>query len=603
MGARIVDSQLLPIFVNITIAVSIISLGIDQPAQERAILLDREPVTGQLEIHPALGVVFRGPDELLLPARQIRRVEAISPPAILPGTSPAHRVHLWGNETLSGQVHAIDGTMLQLNSSVGERVKVPLYLVNKITHFRGDAVLIRDDFEGDLPLRQLAGSAQLDDRTVSSGRQAVRLAKAGDELEYHLARPIGAGWVEARVFDSGETDPALQWVCELEFESRGGPRAIGIILGWTEESYGLATPQGPSLQVQHIARKRGWSRLGVRFAPDRTTILIDEAVLTHRSLSAGSLRAVRFLVQTTEDAAEAAAKKADIAGFVDDLQIAATTGSSAERQPTPDQDDILLANGDQLFGRVESATESELVFAGEFGTLDIAWTEIQEVHFEPRAGATGTVTGQRISLHSASASTYQAPASDHDTMEGVLSKLTPEFIELENPFLGSLRFRRDEMRSIDFLSSGRWLAIDPGFHHLGDQVNDRLQVPHPEGNQHVCRFSLEEVPETADLVMSVVEMNGHPPSGATGKRSESEEWRTYVEINGKLLDREGLNHRLPLNYRGSLRITVPIGPGILQRVENMLRIYQTPQKDDARSFDDCGIFGIGLNYPGSFARP
>jgi hypothetical protein len=101
---------------------------------------------------------------------------------------------------------------------------------------------------------------------------------------------------------------------------------------------------------------------------------------------------------------------------------------------------------------------------------------------------------------------------------------------------------------------------------------------------------MDRVSQQSTLVLYVVEMNALRPTGEAG------EWQTYVEINGTLLDKNGLNHRLPLNYRGPLRITIPIEQGVLQAGENSLRIFQTPQKDDPRSFDDCGIFGIGLEY-------
>jgi hypothetical protein len=84
-------------------------------------------------------------------------------------------------------------------------------------------------------------------------------------------------------------------------------------------------------------------------------------------------------------------------------------------------------------------------------------------------------------------------------------------------------------------------------------------------------------------------------SGAEfAKRLENDEWRTYASVNGQKLDPHGLNHLLPPNSRGAVRLVVPIAPGVLKPGDNVLRIFQTPQKDDAKSFDDCGVFGIGL---------
>src|SRR5439155_433241 len=133
-----VDFHLSLIFVNLSLLVLSLTTGSATPADERAILADADPVAGRLEIDPMRGVVFRSSDgDTVLPARSLRKVVQTSPPFIAPGTSPAHRVNLWGNESISGTVQSLDETAVQLRTAAGELVRVPLYLISKIEHFHG----------------------------------------------------------------------------------------------------------------------------------------------------------------------------------------------------------------------------------------------------------------------------------------------------------------------------------------------------------------------------------------------------------------------------------------------------------------------------------
>jgi hypothetical protein len=167
-------------------------------------------------------------------------------------------------------------------------------------------------------------------------------------------------------------------------------------------------------------------------------------------------------------------------------------------------------------------------------------------------------------------------------------------ILLDHPHIGPIRILRGQLRELEFLAPGRWLSVDPRFHHFGDQVDVRFQVPHPGGSDRNWEFSLDRVPEQASLVLYAVGMEPMVSGAEFNKRLENDEWRTYATINGQKLDPQGLNHLLPPNSRGAVRLVVPIAPGLLKTADNVLRIYQTPQKDDPKSFDDCGVFGIGL---------
>jgi hypothetical protein len=590
-----VDFHLSAIFVNLSLLVFTIPVESPQSPDERAILADREPVSGRLEIDSALGLVFRptdgGPP---LPVRTIRKVVHAGPRQIAPGTSPAHRLFFWGNESLSGTIQSIDGETVQLKTPAGDVLPVPVYLISKIEHFQGNAVILREEFEDESAAGQFVGDAKRGDARAASGKWSLNLRKPGDAVEYRLPDPIASGWVEARFYDSGAIQPGPQWFCEFEFDSKAGVRQLQILLGWDADSYGLATPQGPSFPVQRLARRTGWNRIGLSYSAESTAVLVNDAVLTHRDVGVGSLRLVRFVVRPSPDAEDPALAREEPAGHVDDLQIAATIASAAERQPTRDQDDVMLTSGDQLFGHIEAATIRDVTIKGEFGSWSVPWTQLHQIHFAPRSTPMKSVDGQRVRVQLASNSDSQTRRTDSDVLEAVVGELTDEFIRLDHPHIGPVRILRGQLREMEFFAAGRWLSVDSRFHHFGDQVDIRFQVPHPGGSDRNWDFSLDRVPEQASLVLYAVGLEPMVAGAEFNRRLENDEWRTYVTINGQKLDARGLNHLLPPNSRGAVRLVVPIAPGILNKGGNVLRVFQTPQRDDPKSFDDCGVFGIGL---------
>jgi hypothetical protein len=590
-----VDFHLSPIFVNLSLLVLAIPVPIPMGRDERAILADREPVAGRLEIDPAVGLAFRATEGgTPWPIRTIRKVENVGHHAIAPGTSPAHRLYLWGNESLSGTVQSFDGNVVQLKTPAGDVLAVPVYLIAKIEHFQGNAVILREDFERDSPLGRFGGDAKRGSEQAASGEWSLSLTKPGDSLEFRLPDPIASGWVETRFFDSGASAPERQWFFELEFDSKAGVRTLQVLLGWDADSYGLATPQGPSFPVQRLARRTGWNRIGISYSAASTTVLVNEAVLTHRDVGVGLLRAVRFVVRPAPGAEGPAREVKDLAGYVDDLQMAATIALAPDRQPTRDQDDVLLVSGDQLFGHVESGTVRDITIQGDFGSWSVPWTQLHQIHFVPRSSPIKLVDGQRVRVQFATTADAKTSRNNNDVLEAVVRELTDEFIRLDHPHVGPIRVLRGQLRELEFLSAGRWLAIDSQFHHFGDQLDVRLQVPHPGGSDRSWEFSLDQVPAHSSLVLYASSMEPMVSGAEFNKRLENDEWRTYAAINGQKLDARGLNHLLPPNSRGAVRLVVPVPIGILKEGSNVLRIFQTPQKDDPKSFDDCGVFGIGL---------
>jgi len=589
-----VDFHVSAIFVNLSLLfLSPAAAGATRP-DEQVVVLQSKPDSGRLEMDSQGTIFFRAARRgNIVAAEDILKITQTSPPTIAPGTSPAHRISLWGSEQLSGTVLSIDDAAALVRGPAGDRLRVPLYLVSKIEHAHGDVVVLRDDFEEELPARRTGGEGRRARDRAASGDWAFRLEKAGDSLRYQLAEPVGAGWFEAWFFDTAREQPGQEWSCELEFNSPAGVRTVQVLLGGGIESYGLLAPQGPTLPVQRLARRAGWNRLALRFSAGRTTLLIGDAVLSHGEVGLGMLRAIRFVVRPEDNDDAAAVPAGTAAGFIDDMQFAAAGAATVDRQPTPDQDDVLLDNGDQIFGQFRGATGRDVTMHGEFGECAVPWRQLQEINLTTRPCTTKAVAGRHVRVRFA-VTGATARRESHDLLEGVVRELNDEFIAIEHPHIGRIRIVRGQLREMEFFAAGRFIAIDPRFHHFGAKVVARLQAPFPGGTDRRWEFTLDRVPREAAIVLNTVGMEAMAPGGEFTKRLENDEWRTYAEINGQKIDPLGLNHRLPLDAKGSVRLVVPIEPSLLRAGPNTLRLVQTPEKNDASSFDDCGVFGIGI---------
>jgi hypothetical protein len=153
-----------------------------------------------------------------------------------------------------------------------------------------------------------------------------------------------------------------------------------------------------------------------------------------------------------------------------------------------------------------------------------------------------------------------------------------------------VRIARGQVRELEFLWLGRWLSVDSGFHHFGDQVLPWLQVAHPEGSERTWSFKLDRVPHEAMLELHVVDladMVKYP------RQLQNDELRTYVSLNGQTVDPLGLNHLVPLSTKKPVRLNLAVPPELLKKGDNVLRIHQTPQQNP-ENLDDCGVFGIVL---------
>ncbi len=159
---------------------------------------------------------------------------------------------------LSGSIHALTKTELRWGPSwqAGE-VAMPRGCVQAIVQRPGEARVLADGFSTiDAARWSVTGKPETAEQPRLEEGRSLRLPAEGASLTHNLEEPLSAGRLELAFHDDGTMAPGRECTLEPIFRGSTGPTPIRIILGWSEESLGVETPAGPSLQIQRLAHAR-----------------------------------------------------------------------------------------------------------------------------------------------------------------------------------------------------------------------------------------------------------------------------------------------------------------------------------------------------------
>ncbi|AMV38065.1 hypothetical protein [Planctomyces sp. SH-PL62] len=433
---------------------------------------------------------------------------------------------------------------------------------------------------------------------VENGESALRLPAGGASIARRFDEPLEAGRVELTFRDDGAIRPDRRWTLELTFRAPGGPASLRVLLGWSEESLAVETPQGPSLAVQRLVRTDAWRRLTVRFGDDRTEVSVDGKDLAHGRGPAGPLESIRIATagETDDDGP---------GGDVGAIQVArfARVPSSLEIDPT--QDEARLVIGDQFFGAIRRGDRDRVSMLVDDRPIELDWGHLAGLYFRraPAPGAPVAGALARVEWRAGG----DDPDAPPDFAEGAVAALSDAALTLETPYAGSLAIPRDRLVRLLVLEPGLRLVLDPCSHHLGDEVSTTpplLDPPSPEGGVLERPF---EVPADAidsgpafavlDVVGVVGEATGLPFSDYIRRG----QLKTYLAINGRRVDY--LNRHISGLNEAPERIRLPIPADALRPGANVLRIEQTGIEGNPDWYDDLGILGVAVEFSPAPARP
>jgi hypothetical protein len=559
-------------------------------------------VEGQLEAQgnpPRLWVrPAAGQDPIEAAEFSVLRVQDSSlPDQAHPMAQPPFQLRFWGAETVSGSL--IEGQADQLRIRFARQmITVPLAFIASVAHYQDLLPIVKLSFE-ELPAGsgvQLQGDVAIELGGGAEQTGCLVLRAPGASLQVNLKEPVFEGVVQLLVRGP---DPATQLgpaEITLLFERSGKQFPVQIRLLPRTPHFGLATPSGPAASVELLERKEGWQRLRVELGEEGLLLLVDDNVLSSLRPQVGSLTGLRVTLSAPANGAPLqsdASAPASAFLYLDDLWIARRQAPTAERQPSPDQDEVLLLTGDQFYGTLKAIGAEQLEMETGFGRLVLPWSKVARLYLAPRPSAPVELAGQRLRVLFRPA--HGLGIGRLDNLEGVLAGTDGTTLRLQHPVLGELLIPG---HLVEALVPGRfvhWLLLDYRFHHLGNEVHLDLQRPYPEGTSLSWTFALSRLPRQAWLVADVQDMEPMIEGARYYTALRRGELRTVVELNGVEVD--FLNRYLVLSSgRQAQRVRVPLPQEHLRVGQNQLTIRQLPQKEKPDSFDDCGLFSVSLEW-------
>jgi hypothetical protein len=331
-----------------------------------------------------------------------------------------HVVLLRGGERLTGQLLSLDADVLRLRTPWADKVEIPRAAVVAVTQVPGLLTLFEDDLSDGTKAWTVSGKPAVSGEVV--------LSASGQSLTHVLPRPLAAGRVGIN-FEERDSPTGARWLLEAEFQTEKKPRVLRVVVAGTGDAYRVEA-DGLDGVGRGMARSPGPHRLTVRCGPRSFAVLCDEAVLWHNldHGPGGPLRAVRIACVEREKGATTKGIVAwtafSVAAAVDELQR--PPGDSS-------QDEVWLAEGDQIFGAIIQCDRRNIVLKGRFGERTLPWSNVRGCYLRTAAFTPRAVEGERVRL------LLHAPfGGEADVLVGVVKQRDDKALTLTHDVLGEI---------------------------------------------------------------------------------------------------------------------------------------------------------------------
>jgi len=423
------------------VAAGLLSTLLLLPASEQAQLRDGQRVSG------ALGLDGRGQLRFAIERSDPVNADQIAlirfpatelPPFRVPG---GLRLVLRDGQTLTGPLIRLDGDSVVLRTAWADQLKLARGAVASLTQLSGWQPIFEDDFSAGLKSWTVKGTPE-----VQQEPARVLLNRSGQELVWSwspgFSRSSNPGTptpdLEAgRVGINFQEGPAGQGRCLAEFHFQEGKQeqVLRVVLTGPGDRY-TAETAGLAGTAQTIERTPGWHRLTVQFGRRSLRVLIDDLALWYNLERGpgGPLRRVRLVREGGEDKGGLT-----LASFTVSRSVEAAVRPPGE----PTQDEVWLATGDQLFGRLVQADARSLTIQGKYGKRILPWTAVRGLYPQLQAGQAPVraETGVRLWLNN-------GLTPEPDLLEGELLGLDGERLKLRHAFLGELSLERRWLKQL-----------------------------------------------------------------------------------------------------------------------------------------------------------
>jgi hypothetical protein len=350
-----------------------------------------------------------------------------------------HCVLLDNEQHLTGVLLVLKDDVLTLRTAWAQCLNIPRARIVGITPLPGWRTVFEDDLSKKSNAWAVSGMPAWESGSVGLGA-------SGQDLTYTLSPSRDAGRIGVN-FQEKQAARGLRFQLEVRFAGDTTRHTIRVTVAGPGDTYEVEV-DGLEGTARRVARSPGWHRLIVQFKPDSLRITCDEESLWYNLNQGpgGSLRQVRLACTESGTETERRGVVAWTA-FTLERPVRERSRTVVATGGDPEQDELWLANGDQLFGRVMGLDRRSVELEGRFGRRSFPWADLGGCYFRrtPLRSTTRTGAHVRVSLYSG-----LTPAPD--ILEGVVQRLDRHHLTLRHPHLGELNLPRSALHDLRPLS-------------------------------------------------------------------------------------------------------------------------------------------------------
>ncbi len=439
-------------------------------------------------------------------------------------------------------------------------------------------------------------------RTAQSGSCAFRLRSGFHDLYRDESGGIAAGRLAMAMrpdTTADSTGMGARWQIVLEFDRDGEPESLRLFFDAGREFVRFRAPDAWQLAWQPVRLQDDWQWLTVLHSAPLFRVLIGDRILLSGPAVNARLIGVRVASGWAKPAEDSAARDAEPVGasaaagcWFDNLHIQRMSDAGQVSFRSAEDDLLLTASSDELYGTLLAATSRSLSFRGPGPGCGYAWSEAAFIRRREVTRSSKPVTGLIAELQLHPLADY--PAHEPDVLTAAITAANSRLLRLSHPYLGEFSLPLRHIRQIVPKYVGTRVILLPGTVHLGNEIRHDFTVPQPAGTRvwhdfHLRRF----LPGRVTVLIDVAEMEPSGPQTPPGSphlddlRDGGLQTLLYIngwslgDLNSELTWRADAGKPRRLRFAGPYRRWGP--------ESSSWSITQKPSRHDRRRFDDCEV--------------
>src|SRR5262249_1117878 len=137
--------------------------------------------------------------------------------------------------------------------------------------------------------------------------------------------------------------------------------------------------------------------------------------------------------------------------YFDDFSLAQPLPWLPHPKGDPEQDELWLLSGDQVFGKLTRATAHGIQLQGAFGPRIVRWGDVRGIYFRSPTSPSTPMPGNSVRIWLRSATGWEP-----DVLDGTVQALDAHHLILVHEQLGRLEIDRPRVRRVRSLAAERF---------------------------------------------------------------------------------------------------------------------------------------------------